>query len=63
MVCEKLKTIYYPHKPWIECYKDVATKFTALKKVIRKYYPDQPDVEVVRNLNKYSVEDIKEAIE
>jgi hypothetical protein len=60
-VVEKIKIIYFPDKPWPECYKNVAQKFTGLKQKMRKFYTGRTDIEILHELRKYSDDDIKEA--
>jgi hypothetical protein len=60
IVCARLKIIYFNQVPWIECYRDVANKFTTLKKIMREFY-SQNDKEIIPMLIKYSEEDIMEA--
>lgn len=59
-ICEKLKNIYFSEKPWNECYKEVAKKFTELKIHARKFYFDKNDIEILSELLKYGQDDIKE---
>lgn len=58
---EKIKTIYFPDQPWADCYKEVAQKFTALKQIMRKFYTDKEEIEMLRELATYSKEDIQDA--
>lgn len=59
-ICEKLKQIYFSDKPWIDCHKDVATKFTEMKRMMRKFYTDKTDREILKELIKYDTMDIEE---
>ena len=61
-VCAKLKIIYYPDKPWIECYRLVAGKFTELKNIARKFYAGKSEIEILQELAKYSNSDIIDAM-
>jgi hypothetical protein len=60
MVCRKLRDIYHPTVRWFECYQSVATKFIELKKIVRKFYPDKTEVEILMELAKYSNSDLKD---
>lgn len=62
-VSEKLKTIYFPDEPWVECYKKVAIKFTEFKKMMRKFYSDKTDNEMLIEINRYSEQDILDAFD
>lgn len=60
-ICEKLKVIYFSDIPWVNCYRDVAAKFIALKAIARRFYVDKTNVEVLNELIKYSDQDIYDA--
>ena len=60
-VCRKLKDIYFSEMPWISCYRDVAIKLTELKRLAKAFYADKNDLEVLKELIKYSDTDIVEA--
>ncbi len=59
-ICKKLKDIHFNDVPWSECYKDVAEKFSALKVIARKFYANKDELEMLKELAKYSIMDIKE---
>lgn len=61
-ICEKLKQIYFHNVPWSECYKQVELKFTKLKLLARKVYGNKTERDMLSELTKYSMEDIKDAI-
>jgi hypothetical protein len=63
MVCEKLKVIYFKDLPWVDCYKTIAQRFTELKKIARKFYYDKNEIEILKELNKYTHNAIKDAFE
>lgn len=48
---------------WFDCYRNVATKFTELKKKARKFYENLTDREVLIELQKYSPQDLKDMID
>ena len=58
MVCDQLKIIYFRNEKWIDCHARVTEKFTALKKIMRKFYPEKTTSEILREVGKYSREDI-----
>lgn len=55
-----IKIIYFNEVPWDKCYKDVAKLFTELKINAQKFYVDKNRMEILKELSKYSQEDIKE---
>ena len=59
-ICERIKQIYYPDKPWVECYKQVSTKFTQLKTIAKNFYTDKNEREILMELTKYSHDDIRD---
>jgi len=59
-VCERLRTLYHGTKPWGDCFKEVAQKFTELKVIARKFYCDKTELEMLREIARYSIDDIKE---
>ena len=61
-VCEKLKAIYHPNETWIACHVSVSRKFSELKKIMRKFYSDKNEHEMLIELNKYNKEDIEECL-
>lgn len=67
-MCEKLKIIYFNDVHWQACYKQVANKFTELKQIMRKFYNTDKnnfdsEIEMLKELSKFSKESIKEALE
>lgn len=62
-VCEKLRNIYFKDIPWVKCCRDVADKFTELKAVARKFWPDKSSLEIVQELYKFSESDIMDALD
>jgi hypothetical protein len=59
-VCEKLRSIYHPSVPWVECHNSVSQRYGALKAKARKLYVDKSEIEVLMELAKYSEADIKD---
>lgn len=63
LIVEKIKTIYFPDMPWPECYKDVARHFSTLKGILRKFFVDKSDIEILKAISKFTYDDIKDAME
>jgi hypothetical protein len=61
-ICEKLKNIYFHDESWISCYKKVAYKFSELKKIAKRFYSDKSNIEVLREICKFSENDIKDIL-
>jgi hypothetical protein len=57
-VCGKLRDIYFRDIPWVDCHNDVIQKFTALKMIVSKFYSDKVLVEALKELVRYSEQDI-----
>lgn len=47
---------------WVKCHTLVACKLNELKTVARKFYYDKSDREILTELVRYSLEDIKDAL-
>ena len=62
-VCDKLKIIYFPDTTWQACYKDVAKRFSELNIKMSKFYPDKSSVDILQELTRFSVNDIKDVLE
>ena len=60
VVCDLLKTVFYPDTPWIDCYKAIAGKFSELKRNMRAFYPEKTIIEIMQEVCKYSTQDIKD---
>lgn len=60
-MCEKLKDIYFKEISWSECHREVAKKFSELKKIMRKFYSGQSDEDILAKLITYSNQDIIDA--
>ena len=61
IICKNLKEIYFSEKKWPECYMQIAQKFTKLKRIMRKFYSDDKEIDVLRRLRSFSEADIEEA--
>ncbi len=59
-VCEKLKTVYHSNQSWDDCYREVATKFTALKRRAKECFGQMTDIELLKHLQLYSSQDIED---
>jgi hypothetical protein len=53
-VCSQLKTTYFENKPWIECYKEVAKQFTAIKAEMRKIHPTLTNIEIIAKIIEFA---------
>jgi predicted nuclease of restriction endonuclease-like RecB superfamily len=60
-VIPKLKDIFYPNISWQTCYKEVAQRLSALMTISRKFYADKSDLDILKELIKYSTDDIRDA--
>ena len=58
-----IRNVYHHDDEWPACYKQVADKFTELKKIMRKFYTDKSDLEILKELIRYSQDDIKDAFQ
>lgn len=56
--CRIIKRIYFAEIPWIDCYRDIASKFTQLKQAIRKQASLLSEIEILQYINKFTEEDI-----
>ena len=45
-ICKRLKEIYFSDISWPKCSRQIANKFTLLKKVMRKIYSDMDILEL-----------------
>lgn len=57
-VCVKIKDFYYPDVHWSKCGLQVADKFAQLKKITQTALPDKTMPEILRELAKYTNQDI-----
>lgn len=63
VICSRLKKIYYPDTAWVDCYKQIANDFTKLKTRARIFYGKVEDEALLKELCKYSDQDIRDGIE
>lgn len=61
-VCEKIRTIYFNGSHWTDCHKEVAKLYNQIKNSARSFYTDKSEYEILVELNRYSFEDIKDAL-
>lgn len=61
--CRKLKDIYFKDEKWPDCYKKVAEKFTELRCIGRNFYGYETELEIIKELARYSEKDILEAFD
>lgn len=59
-VCVKLKSIYHANEPWPDCHQAIADKFSSLKVIVRPFYPTS-ELDMLKELSKYTENDIIEA--
>jgi hypothetical protein len=59
-ICIKLKKMYFNDTPWPKCYRQIADKLTLLKKILRKFYNVNDNVEILKMAIKYSDKDIED---
>jgi hypothetical protein len=59
-ICQKLKELYHPNEPWHACHNKVALRLTELKKIMRKFYADKNDKELLSELVKYNQDDLRD---
>lgn len=57
-ICRRLKDMFFKDESWGRVAMDVAQKFTALKAKTREAYPQLNQQEFLRELQKYSEQDI-----
>lgn len=57
-ICEKLKIIYFDKQSWSSCHEKVKLKFNELKSIAKKFYSDKTELEVLKELIKYTNQDI-----
>ena len=62
-ICIQLKQMYFPETPWPECYRQIADRLTELKKIARKFYVGKDNCEILKEIIKYSDDDIREMFE
>ncbi len=62
-ICERIRQIYHPNEQWGECHGNISKRLNQLKAIMRKFYCDKTDLEILRELCRYSTNDIKEAFE
>ena len=59
-VCRRIKDIYYPNIHWSDCHNDIVTKFGLFKKIMKKIYPDDNIIDILKKVHKFDTLDIQE---
>ena len=60
-VCDTIKKTYFVDKDWVDCYRHVAEKFTAIKVIMRKLFPAMKELEMLEMISKYTKDDVEDA--
>ncbi len=59
-ICTKLKKIFFDGNEWADVCHKVSDKFTVMKKIYRELFPNQTDLEMLKMLSRYSLQDLEE---
>lgn len=62
-VCKLIKKMYFHDTHWSQCYRQVADKFTMMKKILRRFYGlEKKDLttDIWEKIEKYTEKDIEE---
>ena len=62
-ICQKLKEIYFKDIEWSKCYLEVAKKLTTVKQKMRKLHNTTDTLAVLKLLQKFTPEDLKEVLD
>ncbi len=62
-ICERIRQIYHPNEQWGECHGDITRRLNQFLGIARKFYCDKTELEMLKELARYSTDDIKEAFE
>ena len=54
--------MYFNDNSWFECHSKVSLKFTELKRIMRKFYTDKCDEDILKELLRYSPSDIGDVL-
>ena len=57
-ICKKLKEIHHEQNWW-----QISHVYTSFKINMRKFYSEMSEIELIKTLSKYSVQEIKDAFE
>jgi len=63
LACRQIKSSYFEKEEWVNCHKDVAKVLTKLKQVCRAFYSGNTELEMLMQVSKYTIDDIKHALE
>lgn len=61
-VCNLIKKVYFAQTKWIDCYQQVADKFTELKRIIRISGVAKNEHEIISILRGFSETDLLDAL-
>jgi len=59
-ICEKIKYIFYIDIDWGNCHKDVANKFSLFKRIMKKIYPEDNMLGILKKVITFDTLDIQE---
>lgn len=62
-VCKKLKDIYFADSSWNDCHQKVSQKFTVFKKILRKFYSESNNVELLKRIKLFDTLSFQEVFE
>jgi hypothetical protein len=62
-VCQKIRKAYFPDQPWIEVKGQVSVLLNRLIKIGHLCFPDEDQLGVLRQLRKWSAEDVRDALD
>ena len=61
-ICTKLKQIYHLNQPWAQLKHSIPAKLVRLKQTMRTAYPDWDEAMRLRELARFTEQDIREAL-
>lgn len=59
-ICSKLKRIYFDGLPWVKVVNDISIKFKELKDNMKGFYSGLNEMDMLKELDKYSDMDLKD---
>jgi hypothetical protein len=62
LVTRVIKNALYIDKPWIDCYKSVASDFSKLKSIASEQHKDKTKIELLQWLGQYDENDIRDVL-
>ena len=51
IIVNKIKSVFYDDKSWPECYREVAEKFRTMKRIMRKFYIIENNIDILNNID------------